>query len=66
MLDTLAMIASVLISLVILAGFVAVAVILLFELGTMLLFWMKHAFMGSSSRPAMDNPRRKLSNRPTS
>lgn len=43
MLTFLAMLAAVLISLVTIAGFLALGAVVLFELGTMLMFWVRHA-----------------------
>jgi hypothetical protein len=61
MLDNLAMISSVLITLIVVAGFVAVGLVLVFEIGSMLYLWLKHAFRGESTPlPASSNPNRRL------
>lgn len=59
MLDILGNTASVLITFIIVAGFVACGAVVLFELGTMLWFTVKHAFQGPSGRAAPVIPNRK-------
>jgi len=48
MLSFLAMLATVLITLVVLAGFLAIAAVLIFEYAALLTFWIKHSLKDSS------------------
>ena len=59
MVDILGNAASVLITFLIVAGFVACGAVVLFEIGAMLWFTVKHAFQGPSGRAAPVVPNRR-------
>lgn len=50
MLDLLGNISSVVITVVIVAGFLAFGALFVFEIGTMAIFWIKHSFQGGNGR----------------
>jgi hypothetical protein len=57
MLDFMGNLSAVLISLIIVAGFLAVAGVVVFEIGTMLVFWLRHSF-DSTKNQALFTPAR--------
>lgn len=69
MLDFLGNLSSVLISIVIVGGFVAIAALVVFEIGAMLVFWIRGSLRGSAGSEgaiaARPPPARRFPQRPT-
>jgi hypothetical protein len=69
MLDFLGNLSSVLISVVIVGGFLAIAAVVVFEIGAMFVFWIKGSLRGSAGSEgaiaARPPPPRRFPQRPT-